>query len=157
MPIDHLPTKYQPAARWLRAWCMGDAPALIILGLGILARGTSYLPPFMSPHAQASHPAEGALTMPAWGVVWIIIGALCLVAAWWERAAPLAVGAGVGLNVLWGLSFIADSIVEGSSRGWVPAVGYLSIAALVMWAVWRGSRESMPGREEFAREFSRAG
>lgn len=156
MPIEHLPPKYLPAARRLRSWCMGDAPALIILGLGILARGVSYTPLIMSPHAQATHPAEGLIGMSQWSVVWIVVGAVCLISAWWSPTAPIAVGAGVGLNVLWGLSFIADSIIDGSTRGWVPAVGYLSIAMLVMWAVWRGSRESMPGREEFAREFNRA-
>lgn len=141
MPIDHLPAKYQPAARRLRGWCMGDAPALIILGVSILARGVSYTPPLMSPHAQATHPAEGALTMPTWGVVWIAVGLACIASAWWPRATPFTVGAGVGLNVLWGLSFIADAIVDGSPRGWVPAVSYLTIALLIVWAVWRGHRE----------------
>lgn len=141
MPIDHLPSKYQPAARRLRGWCMGDAPALIILGVSILARGVSYTPPLMPPHAQATHPAEGALTMPTWGVVWIVAGLACIASAWWPRATPITVGLGVGLNVLWGLSFIADAIVDGSPRGWVPAVSYLTIALLIVWAVWRGHRE----------------
>ena len=32
------------------------------------------------------------------------------------------------------------TIIGDSARGWVSAVGYFSIAALVLWAVWRGKR-----------------
>ena len=141
MPIDKLPPQYQPAARRMRAWCMGDAPALVILGISIMARGISYLPPLMSPRAQAAHPAEGFLSMPTWAVIWIVIGAACILSAWWDKATPIAVGAGVGLNILWGLSFLTNSIVNDSPRAWVSSIGYLSLALLVIWAVWRGHRE----------------
>ena len=52
----------------------------------------------------------------------------------------VALGLGVALNIAWGASFIAATIIGDSARGWVSAVGYFSIAALVLWAVWRGKR-----------------
>lgn len=150
MPIDHLPPRMQPGARRVRDWCLGIGPALIILGIGSIARGISYTPLLMSETAQRSHPVEGTLTMGVWGWVWIIAGLATIAAAWWPRIAPVAVGAGIGLNLLWGASFIADSIAKHSMRGWLPAVGYISVALLVWWAVWRGSREPTLSREEIA-------
>ena len=147
MPIDHLPERMKPAAQRTRAWCLTDAPVLVILAVGIILRGVSYTPWLMSPSAQASHPAEGVLPMTAWAVVWISVGLACLVAAWVPRAAPVAVGAGIGLSILWGASFIADSIIDRSLRGWLPSVGYLQIALIVLWAVWRGRREEVTKQE----------
>lgn len=93
--------------------------------------------------------------MGVWAWVWIIAGVAAVVAAWWPRAAPVAVGACVGLNLLWGGSFIADAIAESSVRGWLPAVGYLSIAALVLWGVWFALGERKVSREEIASELRR--
>lgn len=151
MPINHLPAPALPAARRFREWALTDGPGLAILGIGIILRGISYLPTHMGEDARASHPAEGFLTMGQWAVIWIAIGTLCMVATVWDRAAPAALGAGVGLNILWGASFIADGVIDQSPRGWLPAVGYVSVALLILWAVWRGSRDDIP-QEEVARE-----
>lgn len=155
MPIEHLPERMKPGARRVRDWARTVGPALLILGAGAIARGVTYLPVLMSEHAQRAHPVEGTLTMHTWAWVWIIAGVTAVVAAWWSRAAPAAVGACVGLNLLWGASFIADAIAKGSVRGWLPAVGYLSIAALVLWAVWFVGGERKISREEIASELRR--
>lgn len=155
MPIEHLPERMKPGARRVRDWARTVGPALLILGVGAVARGISYTPLLMSEHAQRAHPVEGSLPMPVWAWVWIIAGVAAVVAAWWSRAAPVAVGACVGLNLLWGASFIADAIAKESMRGWLPAVGYLSIAALVLWAVWFGRGEPTVSREEIACELRR--
>lgn len=155
MPIDHLPPRMRPGARRVRDWARTVGPALLVLGVGALARGISYTPLLMSETAQRAHPVEGTLPMPVWAWVWIIAGVAAVVAAWWPRAAPVAVGACVGLNLLWGASFIADAIAEGSVRGWLPAVGYLSIAALVLWGVWFALGERKVSREEIASELRR--
>lgn len=152
MPIEHLPERMKPGARRARDWALGIGPALIVLGAGALARGISYTPLLMSETAQRAHPVEGTLPMGVWAWVWIFAGVATVFAAWWPRIAPVAVGAGVGLNLLWGASFIADSIATHSARGWLPAVGYISVALLVWWAVWRGSREPALSREEIAYE-----
>lgn len=155
MPIDHLPPRMRPGARRVRDWARTVGPALLILGVGALARGISYTSLLMSETAQRAHPVEGTLPMPVWAWVWIVAGVAAVVAAWWPRAAPVAVGACVGLNLLWGASFIADAIARESVRGWLPAVGYLSIAALVLWAVWWGRGETTVSREEIAYELRR--
>lgn len=155
MPIEHLPERVKPGARRVRDWARTVGPALLILGVGALARGISYTPLLMSETAQRAHPVEGTLTMDTWAWVWIAAGVTAVVAAWWSRAAPVAVGACVGLNFLWGASFIADAIAKESVRGWLPAVGYLSIAFLVLWAVWFGRGEPAVSREEIASELRR--
>ena len=155
MPIEHLPERMKPGARRVRDWARTVGPALLILGVGSIARGVTYLPVLMSEHARQAHPVEGSLPMPVWAWVWIIAGVTAVVAAWWARAAPVAVGACVGLNFLWGASFIADAIAERSARGWLPAVGYLSIAALVLWGVWCVRGERKISREEIASELRR--
>lgn len=155
MPIEHLPERVKPVAWRVRDWARTVGPALLILGVGAVARGVSYTPLLMSETARQAHPVEGTLPMPVWACVWIAAGVAAIVAAWWSRAAPVAVGACVGLNLLWGASFIADAIAKESMRGWLPAVGYLSIAALVLWAVWFGRGEPTVSREEIACELRR--
>ena len=143
MPIEHLPSRLRPPARRLRDFLTSDAPALIILGLGILARGLSYSPHILGPAPRiGGHPAEAALPMPTWSIIWVAVGVVCLIGAVWSRrkVAALAIGLGVGLNMLWAGSFVAATITGDMPRGWVSAVGYASVALLVVWAVWRGAR-----------------
>lgn len=156
MTIDQIPESVKPVAYRARDWCLGIGPALMILAVGAVARGITYLPPLLTESSMSrSHPVEGTLSMEVWGWVWIIAGVVALVAAFWERIAPIAVGAGVGLNILWGASFIWDAIARESPRGWLPAVGYLSVAGLVAWAVWRGQREPRLTRQEVAHALRR--
>lgn len=124
----------------IRAFGLSDGVALMVLGLGLLARGVSYTP--YSSEVPAGHPAEDALPMSAWAGIWIGIGLACIVAAWWaeSHAAAVALGVGVGLNLLWAGSFIAATITGDMPRGWVTAVGYISVSALVMWSTWRSGK-----------------
>ena len=143
MPILFLPARWHPPARRLRNFLLTDATALLILGIGILFRGLSYAPGVLGPAPQGgSHPAEVMLPINAWATVWIIAGVACIAAALTrsEVLDAVALGLGVALNIAWGVSFIAATIIGDSARGWVSAVGYFSIAALVLWAVWRGKR-----------------
>ncbi|MBH5302744.1 hypothetical protein [Corynebacterium ulcerans] len=152
MPIERLPTSVQPTARRVRAFLMTDSTAIVILGIGILARGLSYLPIVLGPPpSKGAHPAEGLLSIEAWGVVWVIVGILCLLAAFTKQQVleVLALCAGVALDCLWGFSFIQGAIIAGQgSRLWVSSIGYFSIVALVMWAVWRGKRGDIPLSED---------
>lgn len=143
MPILYLPPRWHPPARKLRNFLLTDATALLILGIGILFRGMSYTPGILGPAPQSgSHPAEVMLPINAWAAVWIIAGVACIAAAFTrsEILDAVALGLGVALNISWGVSFITATAIGDSPRGWVSAVGYFSIAALVMWAVWRGKR-----------------
>ena len=123
-----------------RAFALSDGVPLMILGLGIAARGLSYGP--HGPKGPVAHPAEAALPMWAWGGIWVTVGCFCAVTALWPetRVAAVALGIGVGLNLLWAGSFIAASAMGDMPRGWVTSVGYLSISLLVMWSTWRGGK-----------------
>ena len=123
----------------IRAFGLSDGVALLVLGLGIFARGVSYIP---DGGRSVSHPAEAALPMSAWAGAWIGVGLACIVTAWWSEspAAAVALGVGVGLNLLWAGSFIAVSLTGDMPRGWVSAVSYLSISVLVMWSTWRSGK-----------------
>lgn len=124
----------------LKLFGLSDGVALLVLGLGILARGVSYTS--YSPTVPAGHPAEDALPMSAWAGIWIGVGLACIVTAWWAESpsAAVALGIGVGLNLLWAGSFIAASVTGDMPRGWVSAVGYISVSVLVMWSTWRSGK-----------------
>lgn len=123
----------------LKLFCLSDGVALLVLGLGILARGISYIP---DDGKSVSHPAEAALPMSVWAGVWIGVGLACIVTARWAEspAAAVALGVGVGLNLLWAGSFLAVSLTGDTPRGWVSAVSYLSISVLVVWSTWRSGK-----------------
>lgn len=148
MPIKYLPEPLQPGALRVRAFLMTDATAIIILGLGVFIRGLSYTPYGAGrPPSPGSHPAETFLPLHIWAVVWVAAGAACIVAAFLKndtvKIAALAMG--TSLNTLWGCSFLFSGFTEhGNPRAWVSSIGYFSIVALVMWAVWRGKRGDMP-------------
>lgn len=146
MPIDHLPRRLRGPAERIRDGLLTDATALVILGAGMIARGISYSD--IAGPGPSGHPAESWMTMGTWSIVWVAVGVLCLTIAPWHRTftAAISVGAGVGLHLLWGLSFLWQSIEE-HSRAWVSSIGYFMIVALVSWAVWRGSRIEIRVRE----------
>lgn len=79
--------------------------------------------------------------MGIWAIIWIVIGTLLIVAAVWHETvfAALALGSGVGLNLLWAGSFTAATVTGDMPRGWVSSVGYISVAVLVLWTTWRGT------------------
>lgn len=140
MPIDRLPPCMRRPAENLRRFLMTDATVLMILGVGCIARGVSYsshLGPV--PH---QHPAEAWMGIGAWSTVWILVGVACVIITPWHRSvtAALAVGAGMSLHLLWGFSFLWNTLHGDSPRGWVSSIGYFMVALLVAWTVWRGSR-----------------
>ena len=151
MPIERLPQSIQPAARRVRAWLMTDATAILVMGIGILLRGFSYLPIVLGDQPPVgTHPAVLSLPMPVWGVIWVSVGIGCIAAAFvrtWIIDA-LALAAGVMLYVGWGSSFLISTISGHSPREWVSATGYFSVAILVIWAVWRGKRGDIPETSE---------
>jgi hypothetical protein len=146
VPIDHLPRRLRAPAERLRDSLLTDATALVILGAGMIARGVSYSD--VAGPGPSGHPAESWMTMGTWSLIWVAVGVLCLAIAPWHRTvtAALAVGAGVGLHLLWGLSFLYESWHDGG-RGWVSSISYFMIIALVSWSVWRGSRIEIRVRE----------
>lgn len=145
MPIDHLPRVVRRPVERIRDGLLTDATALVILGLGCIARGISYI----DYSNGGSHPAENWVSMTAWSIVWIAVGGLCLLTAPWHRSwlAAISVACGVSIHLLWALSFIWATYTGEMTRGWVSSIGYLMIVALVTWAVWRGVRTEIRVRE----------
>ena len=156
MPIDLLPRRWQPPLERLRGFLLTDATAMLILGLSIILRGLSYMPALGG--GVSSHPAEGALPISAWAIIWIGVGVLCLVATPWHAGpvAAVALGLGIGLHALWAASFFTATITGDMPRGWVTGTGYATVALVVLWSVWRHKRDgAMPSREEVAYELRR--
>lgn len=147
MPIEHFPPRLRSPAASVRQWAMTDSFAILVLGVGIIFRGVSYLPFVLgSPPPPGSHPAEASLPMPWWGAIWVSVGVVCLASALTRSRLIdlIALCAGVMLNAGWGMSFIVASAEGFSPRGWVSAIGYFSVVVLVVWAVWRGKRGDLP-------------
>lgn len=141
----------------MRNFALTDAIPIIILSIGIVARGGYLLATANGwPPAYGYHPIEAWLPLATWGWVWITVGAVCVTTALSHssRAQALAIGAGVGLNLAWGFSFLWSGLSGGMEQGVAASIGCFSIAALVGWIVWRGPVKSGPEitREEIAHE-----
>lgn len=158
MPIDHFPPRIRRPAEKLRRFLLTDATALIILGVSIIFRGISYIPTEVGGRVD-THPAEGFLPMEVWALVWIGVGILCITTAPWHdgKAAAVAIGLGIGLNIFWAGSFYTASITGEMPRAWVTGTGYAALAVAILWAVWRGKRVPLPvpSQEEIANELRR--
>lgn len=139
MPIERFPQEWQPALYRLREFLKTDATVMLVLGLGIVIRGVSYLP-WLRPPVRGTHPAETIFTMPTWSFVWIIVGVICIAGAFIGAGRMQTAGfaLAIGLNTAWGLSFLFATLFGDSPRAWVSAIGYFSIVALALWGVWRG-------------------
>lgn len=133
MPIEHVPARWRPRAERLRGWLLTDATLLVILGVVFICRGIGFLPP---PGLDV-HPWE--LSAPTvWGVVWAVLGVICLATAPWyaSRVGAAVLGLASGLLVFWGLTFALVDIDELLTRGSI----YLGWSATIWWAIWRGRR-----------------
>lgn len=119
-------------------WLVSDAAGLLALGSISIARGISYTPILVDPTRKPTHFMESVLNPPAWAVVWILMGLLCLCATWVPKLVPPAVGAVVGLHSMWALSFIFVTILDDSPRGWVSSLGYIGISVMTLYAYGRG-------------------
>lgn len=66
----------------------------------------------------------------AWAAMWGVVGVLCLVYAFRKRDQP-AFAAAMGLKVLWGSVYVGGQWTGAVERGYVSAVVWLALAALV--------------------------
>lgn len=120
-------------------WLTSDAVGLIIIGAATILRGVSYLPPLVNTDRRAAHLLEHLAAPSTWAWVWIAVGTLALAAAAASRLRPLAVGASIGIYIMWATSF---TLIGG--RGWVSALSYGSVALLSLWAFSRGRMMEVP-------------
>ena len=138
-----------PKQIWQRAErsFLSDTAGLLSLGGIALWRGYSYLPMNVNVNRSPAHALEGLLSPPAWAVVWILIGIFCIIPIWAPKLLPIAVGVGVGLHVLWLISFIGVQISGENSRAYVSSINYYAVAFFVAWGFGRG-RQIAPVRIE---------
>lgn len=122
---------------------MTDAGAMIILGITMITRGISYhrLGTFILVYPLDTH-------LPIWltSGYWIGLGTTLIVASWWQAtpAARVILAAPVNTRTLWSSLFIFAPPAAFHQLGAV----YLGLAAIVIWAVWRGRRgEIRVGKE----------
>lgn len=130
---------------WSRAerFVRSDAMGLLILAVATIARGVSYLRPFVNPDRDPAHWLEGLLQPTLWAWVWIAGGLLALASCFIDRLQPAALGITVGLHTAWAFSFIGGTMTGDSPRAWVSAISYITILALSLWAFGRGQREEI--------------
>lgn len=122
----------------LAQWFSSNSAGLIVCGLATFARGLSYLPPLVTQDRKAAHYLETMLPPAWWGLIWIGIGILCVVASEYRKLAPQAAGLCVGIHAAWGMSFLAVQIFDsGMSRAWVSGLSYWLICALMVWGFSR--------------------
>lgn len=119
---------------------LSDTAGLIALASIALVRGFSYLPMNVDVRRAPAHFLEGLLPPPAWAAVWLIIGALCVIATRFPQAMPLAVGLAVGLNVVWFASFAGIQFFGDNSRAYVTAINYFGVGFFVAWGFGRGRK-----------------
>ncbi|MBK4161034.1 hypothetical protein [Corynebacterium macginleyi] len=148
MPIRYFPQRMQPPLMKLKQWGLTDGFALLLLGVGIFLRGAAYTNLF--PPLDNRHPAEEFMPIEVWGCVWMLIGIVCMAGAVFpsSQVARWGMTAAVGLLVLWGVSYIGDSIVDHDPRRWTQSLNFLTIAFMTMWTVWRGYRRKDVEGEE---------
>lgn len=145
MPIDHLPDRWRHKAECLRGVVMSDAGVMIILGVAMIIRGVSYMD---LGSVVLYHPID--LFFPLWVdiALWTGMGVILLIASCWHSSSfgRAALSIATALLAMWGLLFLMAPPAQFAQRG----IMYLAIAAVVIWAVWRGKRGEIRVREGVA-------
>lgn len=104
--------------------------AMIALILMSVARVFSYLTA-TSPDNPTRLAFIGPFIPDGWHAgPWALVALLALASLIRSRVEPIAVGAFVGMNMLWGASMLASTFVLHVDRAWVSAISYLGIAVL---------------------------
>lgn len=134
-----IPARLEPLSRRVRVrfwgWSASLGPLLVLMGAALLSRGLSYVGRDGGP---ANHPAEAFFPIAVWGAVWTVAGVWCMVAAARPRSRRAAqpLGLGIGLQMIWGASFLASTVTGQMDRGWVTATGYLVYGLTLTWILW---------------------
>lgn len=142
----------------LRGWLLSDALILNILGVEMIITGVDYLTKtFRSALHSYFHPIEQVLTPEISGALWVAIGLACVISALAPRGkfASIAVGVGVGINIVWAAStLLANIFLMRWVYGFGDFIRFISIAILVSYIVWLKEilrRNQAPSPEEVSR------
>lgn len=124
--------------RYTPEWFHSDNAGVAMTGIAYIAHAGTYFGLLVPPTDWPAHVLEELASRPVWGAIWALTGVFCLIASFWSRLLPAAVGLAVSLGGLWGLSWAAEAVFEHQSRHASSAVGWLLVTALIVWAMSRG-------------------
>lgn len=120
----------------MKAWFLSHFRSLwtglLIISLATIAKGIVYLPPFTNGHEIPAVERWIPTTLAA--VVWTVAGAMGIASWALKRFGAPMVGICVGLHTLWALLYISGWAAGESPRGYVTAILYVAIVAVVLWA-----------------------
>lgn len=105
--------------------------ALIGAAFGAVTRGVAYLPFGDYERTRLLSPVEGVMPVHWWGVVWIVVGVLCLASIWARRVSIAAMALFTTLLAMWASSYMWAWIDGESARGWVTGTLF---ALMALWA-----------------------
>lgn len=126
---------------WKRSgWC-----GMAILGTAVLLRGLCYTDPVI-PDGHRIPPLESILPLQMWTVVWLAVGIVTLICVALKRAMAPMVGICVSLHALWACLYLGAWLTGDSSRGFVTALSYITIALLALWSFGRGESSEVTVR-----------
>ena len=121
-----------------------DGAGLCILGFLAVARGLAHTPLGSDPLRTPTHLLATMLPAEGWGVLWILLGVLCIVAIWVRKLRPMSIGLMVSVHFLWAISLLSDDYYPNS----VDGLSYLCIAGLTIWSFARGRLEPVLFHED---------
>lgn len=117
---------------WWRTHVGRRGEFLLFLVLLDFLYGLSLLRPIEEAQRSPSlHFLTEVLPLSWWALLWLAVGAACLVGAF-ARGDRFAFAAAASLKVLWGSMFLLGWLAGVIERGWVAAVIWLVFAGWVM-------------------------
>ena len=107
--------------------------ALAVVAIYSFSRTLAYVGP-LSPDQRPAQLEFVDQSIPLWGyaAIWALGAALAVIAIWWRRLRPLAIGVNCGMNALWGLAFVLAWLFLDQQRSWVTGMSQLCIGALII-------------------------
>ena len=118
--------------------------ALVTFSSGATARGVAYTGTTTTGGLTTF--VDAVVPLHVWAAVWIAAGALMVAGIWHRVIARIALNLGGTLWAVWGLSYMAATIVGDSSRGWVTGSLILTLAgAMYICAALADSAGPPPG------------
>lgn len=107
--------------------------ALFAIGLLALTRCLAYVGP-LSPNQSAAGLAFVDDLIPLWvyAILWGVASVFAFAAIFTRKAQPLALGANLGICLLWAGTYMLAWALLDSPRGWVTGTSYLVISLLIV-------------------------
>lgn len=121
---------------------------LLILSLIDFAYGLSLISPAAESLGSAAvRWRELYAPLWAWGIAWVVVGAVLVFYAFRTHDA-VGFTAAIGLKVVWGLTTLASWVLGDVQRGWVATIIWLVFAGMIaVIADWPEPSRSEPAEE----------